>query len=201
MSAPHRRLNRSSHAMLQRWLTSLALAFSYSVIRSCVEKILLATALLDSCFARFSCMFCVGHTHLVPWECCLKITAAKRLPEYSWEIPCPSFSVLKDVVKVKRGPGPAKFFESRRAEPRKGPMARSFDRSMGRRISNGAVRLNPDESDEKERKKENSSPISDVRKGPPRPPDRESEKVTVKCVTECECKIKEGWRKAKGAMQ
>ena len=44
--------------MLQRWLTSLALAFSYSVIGSCVEKILLATALLDSCFDRFSCMFC-----------------------------------------------------------------------------------------------------------------------------------------------
>ena len=108
-----------------------------------------------------------------------------------------SSSAPKEVVKTE-------FWECRCSEERYATTRpRPIGRSMGCRISNGAVLLNPDGSDASERERtenENSSPISDARKGPPaaRPPalrPRPTEKVTVKCIAKCAARRarKEEW--------
>ena len=101
-----------------------------------------------------------------------------------------SSSAPKEVVKTE-------FLECRCSEERYATTRpRPMGRSMGCRISNGAVLLNPDGSDASERARkenENSSPISDARKGPPA--GRPAEKVTVKCIAKCAARRarKEEW--------
>ena len=98
-----------------------------------------------------------------------------------------SSSAPKEVVK-------AEFLECRCSEERYATTRpRPMGRSMGCRISNGAVLLNPDGSDASERERRTRIRVRSLMRERARP--RPTEKVTVKCIAKCAARRarKEEW--------
>ena len=104
-----------------------------------------------------------------------------------------SSSAPKEVVKTE-------FLECRCSEERYATTRpRPMGRSMGCRISNGAVLLNPDGSDASERERRTRIRVRSLMRERARPPaarrPRPTEKVTVKCIAKCAARRarKEEW--------